>query len=145
MERPIVKFKGLVMLIRGFFEGIKEPVKHMLADVKEEQPMQQQIVYAEFEEAINQWEARTQKRVERSFTAGKSYEEGGKKVTEWSGDEWKNFAEFLGSREASLYRRKWKVDLTQVLREIAEQQPEMRIEGEEDYELKLEEIRKSGL
>lgn len=140
-------FAKLRFAFQAISEGFKEvfTLDFYRGSVIQEQPMEQQIVYSQFEEAINQWEARTGKKVERSFTEGKKSEENGKKVTEWSGDEWRNFAEFLGSREASAYRRQWKVDLTQVLREMAEGQPEMRIDGEEDFDEKLRHLRENGL
>ena len=141
--------KRLLLLARSFFtpfaEGFREVVTLDIFRKEIEEPMQQQIVYAEFEEAISTWEKRTHKCVERSFSEGKEYLDGNKRIVEYNGSEWKNFAEFLGSREAFAYRRKWRVDLTQVMKEMQEGIPSMHVAEEEDYEHKLEELRRSGL
>lgn len=134
----------LALLTRGAFGGFKEPIKELQISA-EEQPMQQQIVYAEFEEAISLWEKRTGKQVERSFSEGKQYQENGKRVTEFDGREWKNFADFLGSREAHAYRRKCGVPLTELMRDMQQGVPDMRVAEEEDFEAKLKHIRENGL
>lgn len=141
--------KRLLLLARSFFtpiaEGFREVVTLDIFRKEIEEPMQQQIVYAEFEEAISLWEKRTGKQVERSFSEGKQYQENGKRVTEFDGAEWKNFADFLGSREAHTYRRKCGVPLTELMRDMQQGVPDMRVSEEEDYEHKLEELRRSGL
>lgn len=137
--------RKLLLLARGFFEGVKEPIKQLQAATLEEQPMQQQIVYAEFEEAIGKWEKRTGKKVEREFKEPLHYEENGKHIVEFNGSAWVNFAEFLGSREAFAYRRKWKVTFADILKEMEQGMPQMHIADEEDFEAKLDELRKNGL
>lgn len=132
---------NLELMFRGMFEGVKEPIKTLQASTQEEQPMQQNIVYAEFEEAINQWEKRTGKKVERSFKDREVEKVGNKNVYYFSGDEWKNFAAFLGSREAADYRKKWKVNLNDLMKEMQEAQTEMRVDDEaDDLDKRLREI-----
>jgi hypothetical protein len=65
------------------------------------------VEYREFEAAISKWEERTGLKVERAFSEGFTYKDKhGNFVTEYKSNEWKNFAMFLGSREANEYRRK---------------------------------------
>lgn len=131
-------------LLRSFFEGVSvgfRETRHAISTSFEEQPESHQIVYAEFEEAINRWEARTGKKVERSFTGNEwNTSTDGRRVIEFNGAQWRNFAEFLGSREAQEYRKQWKVNLGDMIKEL-QRSPEMRITDEaDDLDDRLREI-----
>ena len=121
--------KGLLF---WFFSCIARAVKSIEYVVQQMQEYVQQredqIVYAEFEAAINAWEKRTGRVVEREFRVLEEEEEG------FKGSDWKNFAAFLGSREATEWRR-YGYDFAKAVeewRKLGIKEPEMFIEGEED-------------
>lgn len=114
----------LLWLLSGIayaMKGIESVVRQIQEQVRERE---HQIVYKEFEAAINTWEKRTGRTVEREFRAD---------VGSGQGSDWKNFAMFLGSREADKWR-KYGVPYETIAHEwraLNVTEPEMWIEGEE--------------
>jgi hypothetical protein len=102
--------------------GIETIARQVQEQVKQRE---HQIVYKEFEAAINTWEKRTGRTVEREFRDD---------VGSGEGRDWKNFAAFLGSREATKWR-KFGLSLDEMMNEWEQMrvtEPEMTIEGEEN-------------
>jgi hypothetical protein len=111
--------------IAGALRGIENAVKHIQAQIQERE---HQLVYKEFEAAINAWEKRTGRKVEREFRQLEEGEEG------YNGSDWRNFAMFLGSREAAGWRTNYGISFEEAAKEWREfnvTEPEMWIDGEE--------------
>ena len=107
--------------VAGAFRGIENVARQVQAYVQEQE---QRIVYKQFEAAMCAWEKRTGRVVERDF-----------KGDECEGKDWKNFAAFLGGREAHGWRTEYGYSLEKAIEEwrrLKVPEPEMYIEGEEE-------------
>lgn len=110
--------------VAGAMRGIETFARHVQEQVRERE---HQIVYKKFEEAIDAWEKRTGRKVEREFRPD---------VGSGQGSDWKHFAAFLGSREATKWRS-YGISYDEMIKEwraLSVSEPEMTIEGEEEMQ-----------
>lgn len=113
--------------VAGAMRGIETFARHVQEQVRERE---HQIVYRKFEEAIDAWEKRTGRKVERTFRSLGEEEAG------YTGSDWKHFAAFLGSREATKWRS-YGISYDEMVKEwqaLNVSEPEMTIEGEEEMQ-----------
>ena len=120
--------RGFVLWLLGCVALAMKEIEAIARQVQEQvKEREHQIVYKQFEAAIAGWEKRTGKQVERTF---RELEEG----EFFGGADWRNFAMFLGSREATKWRTKYGYELKDAVEEwkaLKVPEPEMTIEGEE--------------
>lgn len=117
--------RSILLYILTLFAGAFRAIENFARDMQEQvRQREHQIVYNEFEVAINAWEKRTGRTVERVFRDD---------VGSGEGRDWKHFAAFLGSREADKWRR-YGLSFDEMINEWEQlhvPEPEMVIEGEE--------------
>lgn len=114
----------LLWLLTGIAAAMRA-VEGLVKQIQEHvQRYEHQIVYKEFEAAIHEWEKRTGRTVERTFRDD---------VGSGQGSDWKHFAAFLGSREATKWRKRG-MSMEEARGEWAKlgiAEPDMEIDGEE--------------